>query len=162
MTVLLRWLALDGVSEWWGVNSEYVDGPDSSKCSLYIWCILRSYWFCVKKHEILRPFWTFSLKRLACCWKMSYLCIRFREQKSRGHYERVHWKIYIDSSSTRADALVLGWARLGRTLKNRRFCHPFAVGKSIQVSGTTIDLGARPDGIMPQGIKLLAFWFLFR
>ena len=27
----------------------------------------------------------------------------------------------------------------------------------MQVSGTTIDLGARPDGIMPQGIKLLAF-----
>ena len=26
------------------------------------------------------------------------------------------------------------------------------------MSGTTIDLGARPDGIMPQGIKLLAFW----
>ena len=25
------------------------------------------------------------------------------------------------------------------------------------MSGTTIDLGARPDGIMPQGIKLLAF-----
>ena len=48
---------------------------------------------------------------------------------------------------------------MGRTLKNRRFCHPFAVGKSIQVSGTTIDLGARPDGIMPQGIKLLAFRF---
>ena len=46
---------------------------------------------------------------------------------------------------------------MGRTLKNRRFCHPIAVGKSIQVSGTTIDLGARPDGIMPQGIKLLAF-----
>ena len=46
---------------------------------------------------------------------------------------------------------------MGRTLKNRRFCHPFAVGKSIQVSVTTIDLGARPDGIMPQGIKLLAF-----
>ena len=46
---------------------------------------------------------------------------------------------------------------MGRTLKNRRFCHPFAVGKSIQVSGTTIDLGARPDGIMPQGIRLLAF-----
>ena len=29
------------------------------------------------------------------------------------------------------------------------------------MSGTTIDLGARPDGIMPQGIKLLAFGFLF-
>ena len=27
------------------------------------------------------------------------------------------------------------------------------------MSGTTIDLGARPDGIMPQGIELLAFWF---
>ena len=25
------------------------------------------------------------------------------------------------------------------------------------MSGTTIDLGARPDGIMPQGIRLLAF-----
>ena len=25
------------------------------------------------------------------------------------------------------------------------------------MSGTTIDLGARPDGIMPQGIKLLVF-----
>ena len=34
------------------------------------------------------------------------------------------------------------------------------VGKSIQVSVTTIDLGARPDGIMPQGIELLAFGFL--
>ena len=25
------------------------------------------------------------------------------------------------------------------------------------MSGTTIDLGARPDGIMPQGMELLAF-----
>ena len=29
------------------------------------------------------------------------------------------------------------------------------------MSGTTIDLGARPDGIMPQGIKLLAFGVFF-
>ena len=33
-------------------------------------------------------------------------------------WKRVHWKIYIDSSSTRADALVfMRWARLGRTLR---------------------------------------------
>ena len=118
MTVLLRWLALDGVSEWWGANSEYVDGPDLSKIGpIYIRCILPSYWFCVKKYKILHSFWTFFLKRLAWYLKMSYLCIRFREQNSRGHYERVHWKIYIDSSSTRADALVFWWARLGRTLR---------------------------------------------
>ena len=29
------------------------------------------------------------------------------------------------------------------------------------MSVTTIDLGARPDGIMPQGIKLLAFGVSF-
>ena len=29
------------------------------------------------------------------------------------------------------------------------------------MSGTTIDLGARPDGIMPQGIELLAFGVSF-
>ena len=29
------------------------------------------------------------------------------------------------------------------------------------MNGTTIDLGARPDGIMPQGIKLLAFGVSF-
>ena len=33
-------------------------------------------------------------------------------------WKRVHWKIYIDSSSTRADVLVfMRWARLGRTLR---------------------------------------------
>ena len=53
----------------------------------------------------------------------------------------------------------MGWARLGRTL--RTVGSPRSLLLKIWVTGTgewNYDrFGARPDGIMPQGIKLLAF-----
>lgn len=56
----------------------------------------------------------------------------------------------------------MGWARLGRTL--RTVGSPRSLLLKIWVTGTgewNYDrFGARPDGIMPQGIKLLALAFL--
>ena len=53
----------------------------------------------------------------------------------------------------------MGWARLGRTL--RTVGSPLSSYRRRGLTGTgewNYDrFGARPDGIMPQGIKLLAF-----
>ena len=86
---------------------------------IYIRCSFPICYLCVKKHKKLALRFDIFLKKACVVFKKDLPLHPLSGTKFSGSdWKRVHWKIYIDSSSTRADVLVfMGWARLGRTLR---------------------------------------------